>query len=234
MDQDNLDQVQNILGYNFKDISLLSFALTHSSFTEDRTTSNERLEFFGDAILGLIICKQLFERFPEYQEGDLTKIKSLLVSRKTCSQIMQQFDLNQYISIGKGMEKTRALNGSISAGAIEAIIAAIYIDGGFEPAQDFILRAFGPMIDQANANNHNDNFKSILQQYAQKHMNTMPRYDLLDEKGPDHNKCFECSVSIGSRYFSSAWSITKKDAEQRAAYNALVELGVLAPEEETD
>ena len=125
------------------------------------------------------------------------------------------------------MVSNRALSGSLAAGVLESVIAAIYIDGGFEAARDFILRIYGPLIEQADAEQDHGNFKSLLQQYSQEQFNATPSYMLLDEKGPDHNKCFELEVVIDDRHFPSAWGTNKKEAEQKAAFNALVELGVL-------
>ena len=232
MDEDKLMQLQELLSYHFKDKSLLINAMTHSSLADNRADSNERLEFFGDAILDMVICENLFQRFPDYQEGDLTKIKSMLVSRKTCSRVAAELNFAPYAKVGKGMEKTRAMEGSISAGILEAIIAAIYLDGGQEVVKEFILRLFTPLIDKANARQHHENFKSLLQQHCQRHFPATPEYLLLDEKGPDHNKCFEVGVVIEHRHFQSAWGVTKKDSEQKAARNALVELGVLESEVE--
>lgn len=232
MKESNLGQLEELLGYQFKDQSLLVRAMTHSSLADRRSDSNERLEFFGDAILDLVICETLFERFPDYQEGDLTKIKSMLVSRKTCSKVAAGLDFSRFAKVGKGMEKTRAMAGSISAGIFEAIVAAIYLDGGQEAASEFILKLFNPMIDKANSRQHHENFKSLLQQHCQRRFSTTPDYLLLDEKGPDHNKCFEIGIVIDHRHFPTAWGVTKKDAEQKAAFNALVELGVLEAVEE--
>ena len=234
MKESNLGQLEELLGYQFKDQSLLFRAMTHSSLANNRSDSNERLEFFGDAILDLVICETLFKRFPDYQEGDLTKIKSMLVSRKTCSKVSTGLDFARFAKVGKGMEKTRAMAGSISAGILEAIIAALYLDGGQAVARDFILRLFNPLIDKANSRQHHENFKSLLQQHCQRRFSTTPEYLLLDEKGPDHNKCFEIGIVIDHRHFPTAWGVTKKDAEQKAAFNALVELGVLEPEETTE
>jgi ribonuclease-3 len=125
------------------------------------------------------------------------------------------------------MQKSRALKGSIAAATLEAVIAAIYTDGGFETAREFILRLFAPLIDQANAAEHQENYKSLLQQYSQQNLNHSVSYEILDEKGPDHNKCFECVVVIDKKRYPSAWGNTKKEAQQLAAYNALVELGVI-------
>lgn len=227
MDEEVLRQIEQTIGYNFCNHNLLTKAFAHSSGVDNRLLSNERLEFLGDAVLAVIICETLFERFPGYLEGDLTKIKSLLVSRRTCAQVAKQLDLHKYLKVGKGMANSRALSGSLAAALLEALIAVIYIDGGFDAARSFILRTFASLIDQADAEQAQGNFKSLLQQYAQQQLNATPVYELLDEKGPDHDKCFESQVVISERHFQSAWGTNKKEAEQKAAFNALVELGVL-------
>jgi ribonuclease-3 len=227
MDEEVLQRIEQITGYKFSNRNLLTKAFAHSSAVDDRLFSNERLEFLGDAVLAAVICRKLFERFPSYMEGDLTKIKSMLVSRRTCARVTKRLGLQEFLKIGKGMASNRALTSSLAASLLEAIIAAIYIDGGFDSAGDFILRAFAPEIEQADAEQSHGNFKSLLQQYAQQELNTTPVYALLDEKGPDHDKCFESEVVIAERHFPSAWGTNKKEAEQKAAFNALVELGVL-------
>jgi len=233
MDEDTLRQIEQIIGYEFSDKNLLVKAFTHSSAVDSRLMSNERLEFLGDSVLAVVICQALFDNFKNYLEGDLTKIKSKLVSRETCAQISGQLGLQKYLKVGKGMVSNRALSGSLAAGVLETVIAAIHLDGGFEAARDFIMRNFGSLIEQADAEQDHGNYKSLLQQYSQEQFNATPSYLLLDEKGPNHNKCFELEVAIDDRQFTSAWGSNKKDAEQKAAYNALVELGVLekAPEE---
>jgi ribonuclease-3 len=227
MDEETLQQIEQIIGYKFSDRNLLSKAFAHSSAVDDRLFSNERLEFLGDAVLGAVICRTLFERFPGYMEGDLTKIKSMLVSRRSCARVTKRLGLHNFLKIGKGMASSRALTSSLAASLLEAIIAAIYIDGGFDAAGSFILRTFAPEISRADAEQSHGNFKSLLQQYAQQQLNTTPVYELLDEKGPDHDKCFESEVVIAERHFPSAWGTNKKEAEQKAAFNALVELGIL-------
>jgi ribonuclease-3 len=227
MDEETLQQIEQIIGYKFSNRNLLKRALTHSSAADNRLLSNERLEFLGDSILALVICQILFERFPRYLEGDLTKMKSMLVSRTTCAQVAGELGLQEFLKVGKGLASDRALSGSIAAGVLEALIAAIYIDSGFGAARSVILRTFGPAIDQADAEQAQGNFKSLLHQYAQQQLNTTPTYELLDEKGPDHDKCFESQVFVADRHFSSAWGRSKKEAEQKAAFNALVELGIL-------
>ena len=227
MDEEAAQQVEQIIGYEFSDRGFLAEAFTHSSSANNRLLSNERLEFLGDSVLALVICQTLFDRFSDYLEGDLTKIKSMLVSRGMCARISKRLGLQKFLKVGKGMVSSRALLGSLAAGVLESLIAAIYLDGGFEPARDFILRIFGSLIEKADAEHSQGNFKSLLQQYTQEQLNVTPDYVMLDEKGPDHNKCFELEVVIDDRHYPSAWGTNKKEAEQKAAYNALVELGVL-------
>ncbi|MBN2588458.1 MAG: ribonuclease III [Sedimentisphaerales bacterium] len=227
-------QIEQILGYKFQNEELLALAFTHTSAVDSRISSNERLEFLGDSVLALVVCQRLFERFPDYLEGDLTKIKSMLVSREICAQVARKLGLHKYLKIGKGMISNKALSGSLAAGVFETVIGAIYIDGGFESAQSFILKVMGERIEQSDAEHPQGNFKSLLQQYAQENFNSTPSYVLLDEKGPDHNKCFELEVTIASQHYPSAWGTNKKEAEQKAAFNALVELGVLEDDNEEE
>ncbi len=236
MDKVTLQQIEQIIDYKFSDKHLLAQAFTHSSAVDNRLLSNERLEFLGDSVLAVVICQTLFERFSNYLEGDLTKIKSMLVSRGTCAKISKRLGLHKLLKVGKGMVSSRALSGSLAAGVLETIIAAIYIDGGFEAARSFILRIYGSLIERADAEQAQGNYKSLLQQHAQEQSNATPVYILLDEKGPDHNKCFELAVVIEDSHFPSAWGTNKKEAEQKAAFNALIELGVLkkSPEEDVE
>jgi ribonuclease-3 len=227
MDKETLQQIEQIIGHKFTHTQILTKAFIHSSAVDNRLLSNERMEFLGDAILGAVICQTLFERFSSHLEGDLTKLKSMLVSRQTCAQVAKQLDLLKFLKVGKGMASNRALSRSLAAALVETIIAAIYLDSGFDAARDFILRIFGSLIEQADKEHAQGNYKSLLQQHAQEQFNITPVYAMLDEKGPDHNKCFESEVVIAERHFPSAWGTNKKEAEQKAAFNALVELGIL-------
>lgn len=227
MDKDILDQIEQTLGHQFADPALLVKAFTHSSSVDNRLESNERLEFLGDAVLSIVICQALFEKFDNYPEGELTKMKSMLVSRGTCAHVARGLGLPKFLKVGKGMVSHKSFPLSLAAGLLEAVIAAIYLDNGFEAARDFILRHFATLVEQIDEEEAHGNYKSLLQQYAQEQFNLAPAYVLLDEKGPDHNKCFESEVVIDQRHFPSAWGANKKEAEQKAAYNALVELGVL-------
>ena len=227
MDKDTLHELEQILGHTFTDHAVLAKAFTHSSAVDSRSESNERLEFLGDAILSVVICQRLFEKFREYPEGELTKMKSMLVSRGTCAHVARHLGLPRFLVVGKGMVSHKAFPTSLAAGLLEAVIAAVCIDSGFEAAREFILRNFDPLVEQVDAEEAHGNYKSLLQQHAQELFGMAPLYALLDEKGPDHNKCFESEVVIDQQHFPSAWGPNKKEAEQKAAYNALVELGVI-------
>ncbi len=225
-----LEQCQKAIGYKFKELSLLETALHHASIADNRRNSNERLEFLGDAVLGLVVCHELFQRFPDYLEGPLTKVKSMLVSRRTCAKITDDLGLAHFLKVGKGMGSVTKLPLSCRAAALESIIGAIYLDGGKAAAHRFIVKHFRQLLDGADASEHQENFKSMLQQYAQRSMDATPAYDVLDEKGPDHSKCFEVAVAMGPRRFPSAWGPSKKEAEQTAAFYALQELEVIPPD----
>jgi ribonuclease-3 len=227
MEQQVLQQIEQIIGYRFASRNLLAEAFMHASAVDNRIKSNERLEFLGDSVLALVICREIFNRLPHCLEGDLTKMKSMLVSRGTCARIARGLELVKFLKVGKGMTGSHSLDHSLAAGLLEALIAAIYLDGGFEAAQKFILQEFDFLIRKADAEQVQGNYKSLLQQYAQQRFNVTPVYELLDEKGPDHNKCFEAQAVINERHFPSAWGTNKKEAEQKAALNALIELDMI-------
>jgi len=219
--------LESAIGYTFDDPTLLNLAMTHSSAVPYRLDSNERLEFLGDSILGLIACKRIFERFPDMLEGDMTKIKSAAVSRRTCAKITRSLGLHTHIQLGKGMQSQPRLPQSLAAALLESITGAIYLDGGFEAAKNFLLPLLDPVIEAAALSGHQDNFKSVLQQYVQHHFDRTPTYRTLDEKGPDHAKCFHICVEIGDQQFDPVWGKSKKQAEQEAAFIALDALGMI-------
>src|SRR5215471_7234568 len=225
------ERAETILDYQFKNLAMLREALTHASIADNRLNSNERMEFLGDAVLDLIVCEALYKRFPEYLEGDLTKIKSAVVSRRTCAEVSIETGLIDLLIIGKGISSRESLPSSLAAAVYESIVAAIYLDGGFEVVKEYVLRTMTPKIESIASNTHQQNFKAVLQQHAQKILGATPVYELLDEKGPDHSKCFEVCVVIDGRRFTSAWGPNKKMAEQKAALLALEEMGVLDPKE---
>lgn len=216
-----LEECQKAIGYTFRQPELLRAALTHSSGANTRLGSNERLEFLGDAVLGLVCCEQLFHRFPEFQEGDMTKVKSVVVSRRTCARMSRQMHLGDFLFMGKGMNAHHDVPASLQADVFESMVAAIYLDGGLEAARVFILRYLAPEIEAVAEGASGGNAKSLLQQVAQREFNATPQYHLLDEKGPDHSKCFKVAAVIGRHNFAAAWGRNKKEAEQKAAINAL-------------
>ena len=231
MNLTHLERCQEAIGYTFKDPKLLEQALTHASASATREASNERMEFLGDAVLGLVICDDLYTRHPHLQEGEMTKIKSAVVSRHACAKVANGCGIPDLLVLGKGVGAASALPASLSAAVLESVIGAIYLDGGLEPARAFILRGMRPELDAAAACQHQRNYKSLLQQYAQRHLDTTPLYDVLDEKGPEHAKCFEVAVRLKKQQYPSAWGNCKRVAEQKAAFTALRELGVLSEDE---
>lgn len=219
-----LEECQEAIGYRFQSQELLRAALTHTSGAETRAHSNERLEFLGDSVLGLITCEQLYRRFPDYQEGDMTKIKSAVVSRRTCARMSKALNLGDYLFMGKGMHYHSAVPANLLADVFESLVGAMYLDGGIEPVKEFILKHVGPEIELLAEEDHAGNFKSLLQQVAQRDFNATPQYHVLDEKGPDHSKCFKVAAVLGRYHYAAAWGRNKKEAEQKAAMNALAQI----------
>ena len=228
-------ECQRRIGYEFQNTALLVAALTHASGAQHRLASNERLEFLGDAILGFVACEALYRRFPEALEGDLTRIKSVVVSRETCGRITEQLQLVDFLIVGKGLSGGQAVPASVLSDLFESLVAAIYLDGGIEAARSLIERMLGPEIDKVASGAEGSNHKSLLQQWAQRDFGVTPTYEVLEEAGPDHSKSFFVSAQIGGRRYAPAWGRNKKEAEQRAASNALVELrGEAEPGEPAD
>jgi len=178
-------------------------------------------------VLGLIVCDMIYRRFPQLLEGEMTKIKSLAVSRQTCASVANSLGLERLLILGKGMQSSAPLPASLSAAALESVIGALYLDGGYEAAGNFIRPLFGDVIDRAANSGHQQNFKSVLQQYVQHQLNQTPLYRILAEQGPDHAKAFHICVEIDGRRFEACWGNSKKRAEQDAALVALRELGVV-------
>lgn len=238
MDVRSRSSAEVAIGYTFTDATLLEESLTHSSMSGELAeveattngkakSNNERMEFLGDAVLGLCVCTALYRKYPNLREGDMTKIKSHAVSRETCAAIARKLGLEKHLILGKGMQMSRTLPTSLGAAALESVIGAIFLDGGYEAAAKFIEPLFGPVIDKAARSGHQQNFKSVLQQYAQQELGGTPQYRILDEQGPDHAKAFKICVEVGGRKFEACWGATKKKAEQDAALTALKELGLV-------
>jgi len=228
-----LSRCEEILQYTFQDRSLLEVALTHSSVASTYLASNERLEFLGDAVLGLAVCEELYRRFPTATEGEMTRIKSVVVSRQACAQVAASLGLDQLLFLSKGVEGGDGLlPQSLIACALESLIGAVYLDGGFEVAKPIILKMMEPEFQKVAEGEHEHNYKSMLQQYGQRRFGSAPSYEVLDEKGPDHSKAFEVAVLLNGRRYPSAWGLSKKEAEQKAAKAALIALKQVEPDDE--
>ena len=221
---DDLAACEAVLGYQFHDKALLRWCLTHASASRTRLESNERLEFLGDSILGAVVCELLFEQFPTSDEGELTRIKSIVVSRTTCAFIARELDLERFLVVGRGVSSTSRTPGSILAALLEALFGGIYLDGGYEAARSVIRNKLATQIESAALSETGVNFKSLLQHLSQKNHGQTPMYSVLEEKGPDHSKCFLVAALVNGQAYPAAWGPCKKAAEQRAAHNALSHL----------
>ncbi len=209
------------LNYCFKDKLLLFEALTHSSSTEQRINSYERLEFLGDAILGLVVCQYLYQSFPDWDEGELTKVKSNVVSRVSCGEMAATLGLEKYLAVGKGVSNSQGVPKSLLANSFEALIAAIYLDSDIVEVENFLIPLIANQVDAAVGGGLIVNYKSDLQHYVQKRFGIPPVYLVMGTRGPDHNKEFKIAAQVLKRVFQPAWGTNKKEAEQRAAANAL-------------
>ena len=223
----NLKNLENSISYTFKDRKLLKQALSHSSYANEKRLgklgSNERLEFLGDAVLELISSEYFFEKYKDKPEGDLTKLRARFVCESALSYIANSLELGSYLLLGKGENATGGRKrASLLSDALEAVIGAIYLDGGFANAKEFILTYI--LSDIENKQLFYDS-KTILQEETQRLYSVSPEYILLAEKGPDHNKEFIVEVIIGDKTFGVATGSSKKNAEQEAALLALRKLG---------
>lgn len=221
MGKPDLAALQQGLGYQFKDAAMLRRALTHSSRKNELPYSNERMEFLGDAVLGMIISEHLYTLLPDQDEGELTRIKSYVVSRATLAHVGRELCLAEHLLVGKGISSKKRLPASVVANAFEAVVTAIYFDGGLAKARRFVIDKLRPQIDQAREEPNGQNAKSLLQQYTQRAMGAAPTYKVLREEGPDHVKSFQVIAVINGKEYGSGKGRTKKEAEQKAAAETL-------------
>ncbi len=220
----DLAALQKALGVSFNDLSLLEQALVHGSYANenpDIAASNERLEFLGDAILGLIIAEELYQRFPQYSEGELTKIRSSLVRQDALSRMARAISLGNYLYLGKGEEASGGRRKPANlAGAFEAIIAAIFFDQGLTTVKDFVLRSADKELSQGVE----ADYKSQLQEVIQARHQQPPTYRLIETAGPDHDRTFTVEVRVGGTVLGRGSGKSKKMAETEAARSALARL----------
>ena len=216
---------QKTASCKFKNISLLDIAFHHRSFSNEHSDSpvnNERLEFLGDSVLGMIVAAELYLAHPDKPEGDLAKIKAAVVSEDSLFPIALNLNIDKYLMLGHGEEvsggrKKKAL----LADAVEALIGALYLDSGFKAAQQFVLRIIEPQMQLVEQNKHQfRDYKSLLQEYVQKQYRIIPKYVLVDASGPDHDRIFQVKVVIKEKEYAPAFGKSKKEAEQAAAESA--------------
>ena len=220
------EKLEQAIGYRFRNKKLLTQALTHSSYANehrmDKMYCNERLEFLGDAVLEVVSSDFLFHRFPEMPEGNLTKTRASMVCEPTLAYCAREISLGDYLLLGKGEDATGGrMRESITSDALEAVIGAIYLDGGLANAKEFIDRFV--LNDMEHKQLFYDS-KTILQELVQSMGEELLSYEILKEEGPDHNKVFEVRAMLGSREIGRGLGRTKKAAEQTAAYKAILTL----------
>lgn len=217
--------LEESLSISFNNPEILREALTHRSYLNEAEVacpSNERLEFMGDAVLGLISTDYLFHRYGQLEEGELTNLRSALVRTETLARFAQDINLGQYLFLGRGeeMSKGRQRAGGLAC-AFEALIAAIYEDQGYEAARSFVMPFLEPELDEVVVGRKHKNAKSMLQELVQAQMQQTPTYHLVEESGPDHAKSFTVEVRVGNRVLGSGHDRSKRGAEQSAAEKAL-------------
>lgn len=216
------------LRYSFKNKALLTNALTHSSYANEvrnGTTSNERLEFLGDSVLSIIVADYLYHKFNNMPEGELTKLRASLVCEKSLCAFSRELGIGEFLLLGKGEEKGGGRErDSILADAFEAVLAAMYLDGGMEIAKEHVLRFVLPELSHTNDDVFKD-YKTALQEIIQRNPEENVTYILTGESGPDHNKCFEVEVRLNSNVIGKGTGKSKKAAEQAAAKEALTLMG---------
>jgi ribonuclease-3 len=225
----DLAEFQKNLGINFKHPSLLETAVTHSSFVNESSAaaveSNERLEFLGDAILGFVVAEKLYQDFPDLSEGEMTKLRSALVRRETLARVARAVRLGSFLYLGRGEEASGGRGKTANlAGALEAVIAATFLDQGASAARDLVLGLLGEELARAVSQGTGGDYKSRLQELMQSRLQLMPAYRLVAEAGPDHDKTFTVEVMAGDRVLGRGSGKSKKLAETEAARSALERL----------
>lgn len=220
-----MEELEKKLGYSFTDNSLLETALSHSSYAnENKSESNERLEFLGDSVLGQVVARHLFLTYPKMPEGQMTKLRAELVCEQALFSVARKLELGRYIKLGKGEEHTGGRErGSILADAVEAVLAAMYLDGGMEAAERFI-NAFVLADLSVMESAPSTDYKTALQERIQRRPGQSLAYETVSESGPDHNKTFTVKVLLNGDAIGTGKGHTKKEAEQYAAKNGLEEM----------
>ena len=221
------DELSQRLGYTFKRPELLLQALRHASYVNEQDDANlednERLEFLGDAVLDLVISDLLMERFQHAEEGTLSKYRALVVDELGLYRVALTLQLGNYLLLGKGEEQSNGMEKpSILADAVEALLGAVYLDAGFNKTMEVITRLFAPLLDRVETEEMVHDFKSLLQEYTQETCKTLPRYRLVKENGPAHDKTFTIVLTLNGEILGEAEGKSKKEAEQKVAREAFL------------
>ncbi len=218
-----MNSLENKIGYNFKDSTLLKTALTHSSYANEskgKYKSNERLEFLGDSVLSLVVSQRLYAEDADRPEGELTRRRAGVVCEESLYEMAQSIQLGEHLLLGKGeLSGGGNRRPSILADAFEALLGAMFLDGGLKPIE-LLLQKYLRMDDQR------EDYKTRLQEYIQKHYDSPPLYEIVGEQGPDHDKMFETRVSLEGKVLGNGAARSKKAAQQQAAKQALIQFGV--------
>lgn len=219
----NLEEFQEKIEYKFKNIKLLKKAFTHTSYAnENRVESNEKLEFLGDAILEFVVSNYLFNNYHNLKEGNMTKVRAAVVCEKSLYKVALKYDFGQLLYLGKSEKKSNGdKKPAILADSVEAVIAAIYEDAGLRQAEKFILDNLKTVIATESRNAGEKDYKTVLQEELQKNGNVDIQYNIIDEKGPDHDKSFIAEVKFNGKCLARGVGKTKKEAEMQAAKQAL-------------
>jgi ribonuclease III len=225
------NSLQQHIGYRFHDLRLLRQALTHRSFANEADDpaieDNEKFEFLGDSVIGFVISDLLYHSFPNFREGDMSRVKSHVVSESFLARLAKDIDLGVFMLLGKGEASSGGhKKNSLLSNCFEALVAAIYLDGGIDPAREFLIRCFKEPIETLVYNRHILDHKSLLQEHAQELFQCMPRYRLRRIIGPDHERTYEMELHIKGDVFSVGKGRNKKEAEQSAAKAALEKLNI--------
>lgn len=218
-----MKSLEEKIGYTFKDKELLKKALTHTSYAyEHGIESNEKLEFLGDSILEFVSSIYLYNNYPNLKEGEMTKVRATVVCETSLHKIAQMHGFSDFLYLGKSERTTnKEVRPAILADSVEAVIAAIYLDGGLEEAKKFIIENLKEPIEVASKHVGQKDYKTVLQEKLQIHGNVKIEYTVIDEKGPDHNKTFVVEVKCDGKHLAIGQGSTKKAAEMEAAHNAL-------------
>lgn len=228
----NLRDFQQQLGYSFSNIDLLDNALIHRSFVNENSAlsckDNERLEFLGDAVIGLCLSDLLIRRFPGYAEGQLSKLRAYVVNEQSLAGIARRLHIGDYLLLGRGEEGSGGrTKTSILSNTFEAVAAAVYLDCGFEKTYKFLENIFEPLAEEGIKSVIYKDYKTALQEICQSRFKETPRYILVNETGPDHDKVFEINLTIAGMITTTGTGKSKKEAEQQAARRALEEFAKL-------